>query len=228
MLFVIDFDGTVAPDDTVDALLEHFADPDWRLVEQQWVRGEINSQQCMAAQLGMVRTDRKVVEEFLQSTKIDPAFPEFVRFVREFAEIAVVSDGLDYTIFHALRSLAPPAPIYANRLEFLTRGLGISFPYAEASCKVQSGVCKCAVAKRVSGGEGAIVLVGDGRSDLCIAREADYVFAKASLRRYCEAEEIVHTPFETFDDVLSIVRTWNISGHEGVHRRLNAPWSDVI
>jgi len=49
MLFLVDFDGTVAPTDTVDALLERFADPEWRRLEERWVRGEISSRQCMAA-----------------------------------------------------------------------------------------------------------------------------------------------------------------------------------
>ena len=40
MLFIIDFDGTVAPTDTVDALLEQFADPEWRNIEEQWVSGQ--------------------------------------------------------------------------------------------------------------------------------------------------------------------------------------------
>ena len=223
MLFVIDFDGTVAPTDTVDALLERFADPDWRAVEAQWVRGEINSQQCMAAQLGMVRTDQAVIEKFLQQAEIDPSFAEFVEYVRPFAELAVVSDGLDYTILHALRAIEPPLAIYANALEFRSRCLGIGFPHADAECKVNSGVCKCAVARSIDAGRGlATILIGDGQSDTCIARTADHVFAKGSLRRFCLTENIVHTPFETFADVLSVIRGWNVPEHQGFLGRLNA------
>ena len=35
MLFIIDFDGTVAPADTVDDLLERFADPEWKRIEDK-------------------------------------------------------------------------------------------------------------------------------------------------------------------------------------------------
>ena len=228
MLFVIDFDGTVAPADTVDALLERFADPDWRKVEEQWVRGEINSQQCMAAQLGMVRTPQAVVETFLQQAEIDPSFTEFVSYVRPFAELAVVSDGLDYTILHALRAIEPPVAIYANALEFRSRSLGIGFPHADAACKVSSGVCKCAVARSIDAGKGLpTVLIGDGQSDTCIARTADYVFAKKSLRSFCEAEHIPYTPFETFADVLSVVRGWDAGEREDSPGRLHARWSHV-
>ncbi len=122
----------------------------------------------------------------------------------------MVSDGLDYPIRHALRRLDPPIPIYANRLHFRSRGLGITFPHADLTCAVKSGVCKCAVARSMDAGRGLFtVLVGDGRSDRCVAGAADYVFAKGSLRSYCERENIPHTPFETFADVLAVTMAWS-------------------
>ena len=211
MLFIVDFDGTIAPTDTVDALLEKFAAPEWRRIEKQWVDGHINSQQCMTAQLGLVRADRDILEDFLQSVPIDPFFSEFVRHAATFADVAVVSDGLDYPIRHALQKLdIPPVPVRANHLEFQPYGLDISFPHTDAACAHQSGVCKCAVARALEGGRGRpIVLIGDGRSDRCLARYADHVFAKGPLRKYCEDEGIAHTSFESFHDVLAAVRSWD-------------------
>lgn len=212
MLFIIDFDGTVAPTDTVDALLERFADPEWRTIEAEWVAGRINSQQCMAAQLALVNGDDAELEDFLQSVEIDPSFPAFARYAAEFADLAIVSDGLDYPIRHALRKLdIPPIPIFANRLEFRRRGLDISFPHTDSFCTVKSGVCKCAIARSVDDGRGlTTILIGDGRSDLCIARSADRVFAKGSLQRFCEQEGIIYTPFQSFHDVLTVIREWNL------------------
>ena len=211
MLFIVDFDGTIAPTDTVDALLERFADPAWRRIEEQWVAGRINSRQCMQAQLALVRADRAELEDFLRSVPIDPSFSDFVTHASTFADVAVVSDGLDYTIRHALQRLAiPPLPVYANRLEFETRGLGLSFPHADAGCAQQSGVCKCAVARALDDGwRRSIVLIGDGRSDRCLARSANHVFAKGSLREFCQDEGISHTPFDSFDDVLAAIRRWD-------------------
>lgn len=218
MLFIIDFDGTVAPTDTVDALLERYADPEWRRVEEQWVNGQINSRECMATQLALVSADRTALEGFLQSVAIDPAFPAFVRYASTFADLAIVSDGLDYPIRHALEKLdIPPIPIYANRLGFRPGGLSISFPYTDAACTVKSGVCKCAVSRAVDAGrELTTVLIGDGRSDQCIARQAGYVFARGSLLRFCQEENISHMAFDSFADVLAVIRGWNIRPHENL------------
>jgi 2-hydroxy-3-keto-5-methylthiopentenyl-1-phosphate phosphatase len=212
MLFIIDFDGTVAPTDTVDDLLEQFADPEWRRIEEEWVAGRINSRECMAAQLALVAAERPVLEGFLRSVPIDPAFAAFVRHATTFADLAIVSDGLDYPIRQALQGLrTPPIPVFANRLSFRPGGLELSFPYADAACSVKSGLCKCAVTRAVDAGRGlTTVLIGDGRSDQCIARRADYVFAKGSLIRFCETEQIPYIPFESFSDVLAIVKGWNI------------------
>src|SRR5947209_10387247 len=136
MLFIIDFDGTVAPTDTVDALLEKFADRDWLRIEQEWVDGKINSRQCMAAQLALISADEQTLRTFLESVMIDPAFAEFVRHVSPFADLAIVSDGLDYPIVHAMRRLGLSVPVFANRTEFRRRGVGISFPFSTASCTV--------------------------------------------------------------------------------------------
>ena len=224
MLFVIDFDGTVAPADTVDALLERFADSEWRRIEEQWVRGEIDSRQCMAAQIALVEGEEEALAGFFQSVEIDPHFETFVRYAAGFAELVIASDGLDYPIACALRRLGLSIPFYANRLAFRRGGLGISFPHSDSACAVGSGVCKCAVASRADAGRSLpMVLIGDGRSDMCVARAADHVFARGTLRRFCEAENINYSPFETFGDVLSVVRKWEAREFEESPREFEWP-----
>lgn len=211
MLFIIDFDGTVAPTDTVDALLETFAGPDWLRIEKEWVDGTINSRQCMAAQLALISADELTLRTFLESVMIDPAFPAFVRHVSPFADLAIVSDGLDYPIVRALRKADVTIPVFANRTEFRERGIGISFPFSRPSCMVNSGVCKCSVAQTVDEGRGLTsVLIGDGRSDQCVAHQADFVFAKGSLITYCRDNGIPYTPFQSFADVLAAIKGWTV------------------
>jgi 2,3-diketo-5-methylthio-1-phosphopentane phosphatase len=210
MIFIIDFDGTIAPVDTVDSLLEHFATDAWRAIEQEWVEGKISSRVCMQRQLGLVTADRKSLEEFFAAVEVDPAFVEFVRHAETYAKLAVVSDGLDYPIRLTLDRIGlSHLPVYANATVLTQAGVGISFPHFAETCTVGSGVCKCAVARSMAGN--ATVLIGDGRSDFCLATTADHVFSKGSLTRHCESAGIPHTPFTSFRDILRVVREWDIT-----------------
>ena len=46
-----------------------------------------------------------------------------------------------------------------------------------------------------------VVFAGDGTSDLCPAREADYVFARDSLAKACTREGISFRPFNGFGEI---------------------------
>ena len=45
---------------------------------------------------------------------------------------------------------------------------------------------------------GPKLLIGDGRSDECLAGEADFVFATAKLLRHCQAHGLPHLAFQNF------------------------------
>ena len=209
MLFVIDFDGTLSVRDTVDAMLEKFAPPEWEEVEQEWLDGHITAVQCMQKQLRMVKADHVALENFFRGIQLDASFVPFYKHVSQFAKMAIVSDGLDHAIKVAMKNAAmPDLPVYANKLHFVPQGIDLSWPHKNEACKGGNGVCKCAVARDLSGGSMPVVLVGDGKSDACLAREADIVFAKGSLIKHCEANNIPHIKFQTFADVLTKVKTW--------------------
>ncbi len=208
MLFVVDFDGTLSVRDTVDAMLENFADPEWAEVEQEWLDGHITAVQCMQKQLRMVQADNVTLETFFRGIQLDASFLPFYKHVSQFAQVAVVSDGLDHAIKVALKNADfPEMPVYANKLHFVPDGIDISWPHKNPECRGGNGVCKCAVAGSLAG-DRRVVLVGDGKSDACLAKAADVVFAKGSLIKYCEQNGIPHIKFQTFADVLTRVKTW--------------------
>lgn len=209
MLFVIDFDGTLARTDTVDAMLEKFASPAWKDVEQDWQSGRITAIECMGQQIRMVRAEPVALEAFFESIELDPSFLPFYHHARRFGTVAIVSDGLDHPIQVATRKAGlPEMPVFANRLHFVPHGIDISFPHLNPCCGAGNGVCKCAIARDLAQPEGSVVLIGDGKSDACLAHQADVVFAKKSLLSYCEEQGIAHIPFGSFDDVLAVVAQW--------------------
>ncbi len=213
MLFVIDFDGTLSVGDTVDAMLERFADDRWKDLEEEWLKGNITAIECMKQQLDLVEVDQVTLENFFRGIQLDASFIPFHKYISQFAKVAIVSDGLDHAIDVATRNAAIPVmPIYANKLTFKPNGVSISYPYRNSSCKAGNGVCKCQIADQLSSDVGGpVVLVGDGKSDYCLAKHADIVFAKGKLITYCEQENIPFRRFQTFAEVLDVVKKCNFS-----------------
>jgi 2-hydroxy-3-keto-5-methylthiopentenyl-1-phosphate phosphatase len=210
MLFIIDFDGTLSVKDTIDDMLEHFADPSWENIEQSWVNGEISAVECMTQQIRMVKADNITLEGFFRGIQLDATFIPFYKHISQFAKVSIVSDGLDHAVKVAMRNAAmPDISVYANHLHFVPEGIDISFPNKVEGCAGGNGTCKCAVARNLSmESSGPVVLIGDGKSDACLAGRADIVFAKGSLIKHCEKNNIAHHKFQTFADVLAKVKTW--------------------
>ncbi len=210
MLFIVDFDGTISVKDTIDAMLEKFADPSWEDVEQEWLDGKITAVECMSKQISMVRADHMALETFFRGIQLDASFLPFYKYVTQFAKLVIASDGLDHAIKIATRNAAwPEIPVYSNHLNFVPQGISISYPLRKDDCTGGNGMCKCAVAKSLAvDANGPIVLIGDGKSDACISGMADIVFAKGSLIKHCEKNNIKHYKFQTFADVLTIIKQW--------------------
>jgi 2-hydroxy-3-keto-5-methylthiopentenyl-1-phosphate phosphatase len=59
---LVDFDGTIASVDTTDLLLERFAAPDWRQIEDDWKAGHIGSRECLVRQIDLVQASRLMAD----------------------------------------------------------------------------------------------------------------------------------------------------------------------
>lgn len=141
--------------------------------------------------------------ECLDQIEIDTGFIKLVRLLeRQKVNLSVVSDGLDLVIQYILeKNQLDHLPIIANHLDHLTANhWQLSFPYSDNVCSSQSGTCKCKIAKLNR--QEKIILIGDGRSDFCLAERADYVFAKKSLIEHCTSKKIHHHPFDEFSQII--------------------------
>ncbi len=204
---LVDFDGTIAPIDTTDLLLERFAAPEWHDIEDDWKAGRIGSRECMVRQIDLVRATPAVMDSFARSIDIDRGFTGFVELFRRLGHaLVVVSDGLDRTIRTVLDRYNIDVPYFANHLQW--RGddrWRLTFPHARSDCTPLSGNCKCNFSAR----HGALtILIGDGRSDFCLADRADLVLAKSSLLEHCRKNNLPHIPFQTFDQATALLAAW--------------------
>lgn len=200
---VCDFDGTITKVDTADAIFTRFAAPAWRDIEAMWVAGEIGSAECMRRQVELLDASLPELDAALDALQIDPTFPAFQAFCEERGvELAIVSDGVDYFIKRILKSAGlPRLRVQANRLiQKGERRFSLGHPHRVKDCASGAGTCKCAKAAP-SGADERTVLIGDGRSDFCVAHETDIVFAKKSLLCYTREQGIAAIEYDTFADV---------------------------
>ena len=206
--FLCDFDGTVTKEDVIDRVLEEFADPKWTDVEQAWVRGEIGSRDCLAIQAGLIRAQEKDLLDFAEGVGIDETFVDFARYCkRNGIEVSIVSDGADLFIKsilnrHGLNNIR----VFANGLRRVNGSYTMVFPYFREDCLSKAGICKCHMTQELSTPGAINILVGDGRSDFCLARKADLIFAKSALLEFCRVEKIPHIEHKEFGDIIEWLR----------------------
>lgn len=223
-----DFDGTITTRDTVDVLLTELADPEWEEIEEQWVRGEIGSKECMAKQIPLIRGGWKKVQEVLDSLQVTAGAAEFVEWCKSNAiPFMVVSDGMDRVINYLLEKNGIKADaVIANHLIESASGdftLQASARPKFAGC--QSGVCKCQIVGQQAY-QTIRVVIGDGRSDFCWSKEADLLYAKHKLIDHALANGIGHNVFDTFHDIQSSLSEVNIGKLD--HVVFNKPLSPVV
>ncbi len=202
----IDFDGTVTDVDVVDAILSSFARPEWRAIEDLWERGVIGSRQCLETQMSMVERPLEQLFRLVDGFSIDPSFVPFCRFLQKRAiPYAIVSDGFQVFIDRLLKKAGlAGVPVLANILRDERGMRKLLFPYSEPGCK--SANCKCNAVSELSKGR-ALIVIGDGRSDFCLADKAAHVYAKNKLIDYCREREIPHTGFDRFSEIQKDIQT---------------------
>jgi 2-hydroxy-3-keto-5-methylthiopentenyl-1-phosphate phosphatase len=125
-------------------------------------------------------------------------------------DVNIVSDGFDYCIRRILAGAREP------HVKKLLRGVRVSschlahagsgrwhveFPYYRHACAHGCATCKPTVMNRLNPREATSVFVGDGLSDRYAAQEADLVFAKKSLARFCREQGVAHTTYQSLHEV---------------------------
>ncbi|OLC80517.1 MAG: hypothetical protein AUI96_03945 [Nitrospirae bacterium 13_1_40CM_3_62_11] len=199
-----DFDGTITCIDATDAVLEAFALPAWREWEQRWVRGEITSQQCLSRQVELIQADRETLVQFVTDIPIDEGILALDRRCAEQGvPLTIVSDGFDLIVEAVLRQHGLlHLPVFSNHLRWDEQGLPVlSFPFAAQGCESGAGTCKCLLTCPSDPASARLVYIGDGRSDQCVSSKIQTVFAKGTLREWCELRAIAYEPFETLNEV---------------------------
>jgi 2,3-diketo-5-methylthio-1-phosphopentane phosphatase len=188
-------------------LFASFASSGWKDPVQDWIAGRISSRDCLKAECALARATRDEVTRFVLSQRIDQHFKRFLHFCRRHhIPVIILSDGLDFYIDLILKKYGlEELPRFANHLVFQGSRLVPSFPYFHLGCG-SCGNCKGFHVRRYKCDGARAIYVGDGYSDKCAVKDADLVFAKGDLRRYCLQHGIKHLPYRDFSEVLRCIK----------------------
>ena len=198
--FAIDFDGTVTFEDTT-RLLDRLADPVWLIAEEDWLAGRIGSRECLARQAALLHATPAQIDAALADVRMDPDFAAFVHMARmteatmEILRMVSIAASSACAGAHGRPDpchLQSPSPCRQRWMGRRISCIRVGLPRTPAAY---------ANAARPST-ERMLVLIGDGRSDFCLASRADFVLAKASLAAYCTQYNLPFKPIGGFADVL--------------------------
>lgn len=198
-----DFDGTITKNDSVNTFFQHFADPKWIEYENLWIEGKISSRENAIKQVALLPSiSPEQLDEYISSIEIDDYFLEFLDYVKsKNIKFTILSDGFDLFIQKVLEQHKIfDIPYFANHLVYENNNFRIEFPNHNPNCTIGAGMCKCAKVK-----ENRFCYIGDGTSDLCIAKKATTLFATKNLKKFCKANDIKYSPFESFCNIIDML-----------------------
>ena len=195
-----DFDGTIAHPDTLNFLAEHFAGAEFRHeVGRRIVSGQMSLRDAIQKEVNVIQGTLEEVLAFLsQHVEVDPTFPDFASWCcRQRIPLTVLSGGMRQVIESLLRPWElPNVRVLANEVKIDNKRWRLEFLDG-----TEWGHDKGAALREAKKAGQLTVFLGDGLSDRGAAAEADLVFAKAGLARFCQAEGIPFREFGNFSEV---------------------------
>ncbi|HPH03100.1 MAG TPA: MtnX-like HAD-IB family phosphatase [Spirochaetota bacterium] len=199
-----DFDGTIITRDSCVELTARWSrNPDWQSLEARWQNGELSTAEVAQTILDSISIPLVTILDELQSIPVRSGFLRFAEFcTSQGLPLIVVSDGYEVIIRRTLAAARLDLPVYANVLYQDGQKLVADHPHASPDCAL-CGCCKRSIISRIRGSSGRpVILIGDGRSDLCPARVADQVFGCGRLPELCRESGIDCIRFEDFTEIL--------------------------
>lgn len=188
-------------------IFDAFADPTWRDIDDEWIRGEIPTSERARRQFALVHTDETRFLDLIAQHQVDQSFAPLVADLRAHdIPVRVVSDGFDAYVKPMLaRAGLSDLPVQSNRLFFQNGSLKLEFPH-ERSDHDPRGGWKAGPVKALQSQGWRVAYAGDGMSDWAAARAADLLFARSQLAERCKQDGIPYHPFEGMRDVQHWVR----------------------
>jgi 2-hydroxy-3-keto-5-methylthiopentenyl-1-phosphate phosphatase len=203
MLIQCDFDGTITEEDVSFALLDAFAQGDWREWFQHYRQNRISVGEFNTRAFAMVKASKKELLEVVRSkTRVRPGLHELVGYCRSRGfRFVIVSNGLDFYIEAILKDAGlRDIEVYAAKTRFYRRGLKVQYIGPDGIPLMSD--FKEAYAKLFLGQGQRLIYVGNGPSDVAPASLAHHIFGKDGLLDGCREMNLECTPFNDLKDIV--------------------------
>jgi 2-hydroxy-3-keto-5-methylthiopentenyl-1-phosphate phosphatase len=210
LLVLLDYDGTVTAHECNDIVLQNLTGDAWREPEAALHAGLVGHAECFSRQVGLVKVPREqYIAQVVRAAELAPGFSDFLRALcTAGARTAIVSAGFREAIDEVWRrNDLPPVEMFASRLEGELPPYRLALDPALGDCPICGpSACKGALARSLRRPGDVLAVFGDAHSDLCMAREADMIFARSTLEGLCEREGLPYHPLADYRDALAQLR----------------------
>jgi 2-hydroxy-3-keto-5-methylthiopentenyl-1-phosphate phosphatase len=203
MIIQSDFDGTLTEEDVSFALLDAFAEGDWRQLYQRYRQSKMTVGDFNSKAFAMVKASRdELLKVAREQVKLREGLRNLVNFCQESgSRFLIVSNGLDFYIKEILEDVGlGNIEVYAAKTEFSPEGLKVQYIGPEG--KVLKKGFKEAYTKLFLNQGYQVVCIGNGPSDYYPAALSQHVFARDGLADICKAKKLKCQPFEDLNDVV--------------------------
>lgn len=205
-----DFDGTITNTDNIIAIMKKFAPPEWNAIKDDVLSQTVSIQEGVGKMFSLLPSSLKeeITDFILEHAQIRDGFGEFVAFTREQGiPLYIVSGGIDFFIYPLLERFGPFSGIYCNESNFDNETIEILWPHScDEHCSNGCGCCKPSILRKTAVEAQRTIVIGDSITDLQIAKQADFVFARDFLLEKCAELKLQHTPFESFYDCIKALK----------------------
>lgn len=203
MIVQCDFDGTITEDDVSFALLDAFAQGDWREWFERYREHKISVGEFNTRAFAMVKATRaELLKVARDEVRLRAGFHELVSYCRSRGfRLVIVSNGLDFYITAILKDVGlGDIEVHAAKTRFYRRGLKVQY-IGPDNTPLLSGF-KEAYTKALLKQDQRLVYVGNGPSDVPPAVLAHHVFARDGMLDGCMEIGLKCTPFNNLNDIV--------------------------
>ena len=150
------------------------------------------------------------IYNFLDTISIDEHFKTFIKLCHSYNyQTFILSDGYEELITYILNKYKiQDTKVYANKMKNKNNRFYIDPIYKNLKCG-RCGTCKKQLLELLRPNSCQTVYIGDGKSDICVSRYADILFAKDRLLQHCQLNDIPAIPFSSFNDIINWIEMRN-------------------